>query len=126
LSCAADAALTRTIACTGSSGCARGAADTKSDALILTAVLARRLPNMAIPAVHLSGCERSCAAAHIAPFTLLAVAPGYYDVFQRAFYQSDCAATGFGRLLAARLSIEAAAEMLAELFSKLSLFAEQN
>lgn len=125
-SCDAAAPLTRTIACTGSSGCARGAADTKSDALIFAAALASLLPGRTIPAVHLSGCERSCAAAHIAPFTLLAVAPGYYDVFQRAFCQSDCAATGFGRLLAARLSIEAAAELLADLFSELPLSVEQH
>ncbi|HSB95114.1 MAG TPA: precorrin-3B synthase [Spongiibacteraceae bacterium] len=121
LSCDAAAVLTRTVACTGSSGCVRGAADTKSDALIFAAALARLLPDRAIPAVHLSGCERSCAAAHIAPFTLLAVAPGYYNVFQR-----ETAVAGFGLLLAAQLSVEAAAELLAGLFSKLPLSVEQH
>jgi precorrin-3B synthase len=67
----------RLIACAGSSGCAKGLADTKADA----AQLARSLP--AAADVHLSGCVRSCAAAHPVPFTLLAVAPGRYDLYQR-------------------------------------------
>jgi precorrin-3B synthase len=67
----------RLIACTGSSGCAKGHADTKADARRLAA----RLP--ADVEVHLSGCTRSCAAAHPVPFTLLAVAPGRYDLYRR-------------------------------------------
>jgi precorrin-3B synthase len=67
----------RLIACTGSSGCAKGHADTKADARLL----ATRLP--ANVEVHLSGCTRSCAAAHPVPFTLLAVAPGRYDLYRR-------------------------------------------
>jgi precorrin-3B synthase len=34
--------------------------------------------------IHLTGCLRSCAAAHIAPVTLLAVAPGHYDLYLRS------------------------------------------
>ena len=34
--------------------------------------------------VHLSGCIRSCAAAHCAPYTLLAVEPGRYDLYERS------------------------------------------
>jgi precorrin-3B synthase len=57
--------------------------------------------------VHLSGCLRSCAAAHTAPVTLLAVSPGHYDLYFR-----DAAQPGFGRLHARTLSIEAAGALL--------------
>lgn len=97
------APLARLIACTGSAGCAKSRADTKADALRLAA----HLPAAAAQA-HLSGCERSCAAAHRAPWTLLAVAPGHYDLYAR-----DDDAAGFGHRVACRLTIEAAAETLA-------------
>ncbi|WP_342243876.1 precorrin-3B synthase [Pseudomonas sp. OTU5201] len=96
----ASAPLARLIACTGSAGCAKGLADTKADAL----ALAPLLPPDAV--VHLSGCPRSCAAAHVAPFTLLAKAPGRYDLYQRG-------GTGFGRLLARDISLQDAGERLA-------------
>ncbi|WP_455911870.1 precorrin-3B synthase [Pseudomonas putida] len=98
--CSVDQPLARLIACTGSSGCGRGLADTKADALQLAALQ----PGVE---VHLSGCPRSCAAAHTAAVTLLAVSPGHYDVYFR-----DAAQPGFGRLHARTLSIEAAGALL--------------
>ena len=98
--CSVDQPLARLIACTGSSGCGKGLADTKADALQLAALQ----PGVE---VHLSGCARSCAAAHTAPVTLLAVSPGHYDVYFR-----DAAQPGFGRLHARTLSIEAAGALL--------------
>lgn len=99
------APLARLIACTGSSGCARALADTKADALDL----AERLPHLAGAAdIHLSGCPRSCAAAHTAAFTLLAREPGRYQLSER-IPGSD----GFGRVLADSLTIEQAADWLA-------------
>lgn len=95
--------LARAIACTGSAGCAKSRADTKADALHLAAHLP---PDVH---VHLSGCERSCAAAHQAPFTLLAAEPGHYDLYER-----DMGAPPFGRLVARHLTIEAAARTLAQ------------
>ncbi|WP_338509370.1 precorrin-3B synthase [Pseudomonas trivialis] len=95
--CSGEQPLARVIACTGSSGCAKGLADTKADALGLP-------PGHD---VHLSGCSRSCAAAHTAPVTLLAVSPGHYDLYFR-----DAAQPGFGRLHARNLSIEAAGAVL--------------
>ncbi|WP_103102855.1 precorrin-3B synthase [Pseudomonas sp. LFM046] len=92
--------LARLIACTGSAGCAKGLADTKADGL----ALAPLLPPGAH--VHLSGCPRSCAAAHVAPFTLLATGPGRYDLYQRG-------GTGFGQQLAREISIQEAGERLA-------------
>ncbi|NYH16802.1 precorrin-3B synthase [Paraburkholderia bryophila] len=94
-------AVTRLIACAGSSGCAKSLADTKADAL----QLAPRLPAGAD--VHLSGCPRSCAAAHCAPYTLLAVAPGAYDLYRRD------GQPGFGACVAHRLTIDQAADTLA-------------
>ncbi|MFX1739651.1 precorrin-3B synthase [Paraburkholderia sp. A1RI_3L] len=71
--------LARLVACAGSPGCVKAHADTKADAL----VLAPHLPADMNVEVHLSGCVRSCAAAHCAPYTLLAVEPGRYDVYRR-------------------------------------------
>ncbi len=98
----ADAPLARLQACTGSAGCAKGLADTKADALTLAATL----PDGA--RVHLCGCPRSCAAAHVAPLTLLATGDGHYDLYRR-----DDGAGGFGRPLARDLDIHAAAAWLA-------------
>lgn len=100
--CSADQALARLIACTGSSGCAKAQADTKADALHLATLLQGHGLD-----VHLSGCPRTCAAAHIAPVTLLAVGTGHYDLYFR-----DAGQPGFGRLHAHNLSIEAAGAVL--------------
>jgi precorrin-3B synthase len=104
LRCSADDALAHLIACTGSTGCGKGLADTKGDARQLAALLQRHGQTLN---VHLSGCPRSCAAAHIAPVTLLAVSPGHYDLYFR-----DAAQPGFGTLHARNLTIEAVAALL--------------
>ncbi len=98
--CCADQPLARMTACTGSSGCAKALADTKADAAQLAALHTGH-------DVHLSGCPRSCAAAHIAPVTLLAVSPGHYDLYFR-----EAAQPGFGRLHARNLSIQATGALL--------------
>nr|WP_246290961.1 oxidoreductase [Paraburkholderia fynbosensis] len=103
LACDPAQPITRLIACAGSSGCAKSLADTKADALRLAA----RLP--ANVDAHLSGCMRSCAAAHCAPYTLLAAAPGLYDVYRRN------GSAGFGHCVAHRLTIAQAADLLAHL-----------
>ncbi|TAL93910.1 MAG: precorrin-3B synthase [Paraburkholderia sp.] len=95
--------LAHVIACTGSQGCVKGMADTKADALLL----ATRLP--AGVDVHFSGCQRSCAAAHCAPWTLLAVAPARYDLFRRD------GTPGFGASVARNLTIDQAADTLERL-----------
>ncbi|BCQ25594.1 precorrin-3B synthase [Caballeronia sp. NK8] len=89
--------LARLIACAGSEGCAKSHADTKADAHRLAPLL----PAHDETPVHLSGCERSCAAAHPVPVTLYAVAPGRYD------FHRD------GRIVARNLTIEEAAARLA-------------
>ncbi|MFM0736134.1 precorrin-3B synthase [Paraburkholderia xenovorans] len=103
LTCDPAHPLARLIACTGSSGCAKGLADTQADARLLAA----RLPDGVD--VHLSGCPRSCAAAHRAPYTLLAVARGLYDLYRRD------ASPDFGRRVAQQLTLEQAAAMLEQL-----------
>lgn len=104
LVCDADQALSRLIACTGSVGCGKGLADTKGDALQLAALLQR---HGQVLNVHLSGCLRSCAAAHIAPVTLLAVTPGHYDLYFR-----EAGQPGFGALHARNLTIDAVGALL--------------
>lgn len=106
--------LTHIIACTGSAGCIKGLADTKADAVILAKNLqsADDLPSgTQLSVMHLTGCTRSCAAAHIAPYTLLAVKPGLYDVYQRIDSKP-----GFGTLLAHAIDIDAASHTLSTAF----------
>jgi len=97
--------LSQLIACTGSAGCGKGLADTKHDAMSLAAEFEQH--RVSRP-VHLSGCGRSCAAAHVAPVTLLAVADGHYDLYFR-----DAEQPGFGVLRARDLTIEAVGALLA-------------
>ena len=94
-----DQPLAQLIACTGSSGCGKALADTKADARQLAEQLQRQGQTLK---VHLSGCPRSCAAAHVAPATLLAAAPGRYNLYFR-----DATLPGFGALQAHNLTIEA-------------------
>jgi precorrin-3B synthase len=91
-----DEPFARLIACTGSQGCAKSFANTKADAQLL----ARSMPPTGD--VHLSGCARSCAAAHRVETTLIAVAPGRYDLYGEA-----------PEALARHLTIEQAARWLA-------------
>lgn len=100
------APLANLIACTGSTGCARGLADTKHDALKLSTSLQQ---HTAHPQVHLSGCSRSCAAAHVAPFTLLAIGDGQYQLFERTENKA-----GFGQPLAPPMNIDQAGAWLAQ------------
>ncbi|WP_306299182.1 precorrin-3B synthase [Pseudomonas sp. ABC1] len=97
--------LLRLTACSGSAGCGRGLADTKSDALRLAGLLPT---TGGTSGIHLSGCPRSCAAAHVAPYTLLAQTPGHYSLYRRT---QDAA--GFGQLLATSIGIDEAAAWLA-------------
>lgn len=100
------APLATLIACTGSAACARGLADTKGDALKLAACLQQ---HDARPQVHLSGCSRSCAAAHVAPFTLLAVDDGRYQLYGRT-----PGMVGFGQPLAPPMTIDQAGAWFAQ------------
>jgi precorrin-3B synthase len=105
LICSPEQPLAHLIACTGSAGCGKGLADTKADALLLAA----RLEHLDLKlAVHLTGCSRSCAAAHVAPVTLLAVSAGHYDLYFR-----DAQQPGFGSVRARDLTIEAVGTLLA-------------
>ncbi|MCY1391799.1 precorrin-3B synthase [compost metagenome] len=104
LLCKANHPLARMVACTGAAGCGKGLADTKADALQLASLLQVQGP---AASVHLSGCPRSCAMAHTAAATLLAVAPGRYDLFLRAGRQP-----GFGTLQARNLTLKAAGALL--------------
>lgn len=97
--------LSNLIACTGSAACAKGLSDSKADALRL----AERLrASTARPQIHLSACPRSCAAAHTAPFTLLASSAGHYQLYQRT-----PEAAGFGQLQASAMTIDEAGDWFA-------------
>lgn len=100
----AAAPLAGVVACTGSSGCAKALADTKHDAVQLAGRLRQPGP---VAGIHLSGCGRSCAMAHTAPVTLLAVGPGRYDL-----YFHDPAQPGPGVLVGHNLTLEEAGATL--------------
>jgi precorrin-3B synthase len=103
--CTPEHPLAATVACAGATGCASGRADAKADA----AALARRLDGRGLrSSLHLSGCEKSCASAGVADWTLLATAPGTYDLFAKA----DGTAGRFGRLVARGLTVADAATHL--------------
>jgi precorrin-3B synthase len=99
LICDPQRPLAQLIACTGSAGCAKGLADTKADGLKLASFFEPH--GLSLP-VHLTGCSRSCAAAHTASVTLLATSTGRYDLYFRDMQQP-----GFGALRARDLTIEA-------------------
>jgi precorrin-3B synthase len=104
LLCQTQEPLAHIVACTGSADCIKGQADTKADAKLLAGQLRR---SGTTRAVHLSGCKRSCAAAHVAPVTLMAVSPGHYDLYFR-----DAEQPGLGALRARDLTIEAVGALL--------------
>ena len=89
------APLAQMIACSGSSGCRSGRADTLGDALVLAEQLDRPMK------IHLSGCDKSCAAARALPVTLVAVAPGRYDLY----CEDSEAQNRFGRRIGAGLGL---------------------
>ncbi|KAB0644456.1 precorrin-3B synthase, partial [Burkholderia diffusa] len=100
LVCTTSDPLAALVACTGSAGCAKSRADTKHDALALAARVGHPVD------VHLTGCERHCALPRPAMHTLVAVAPGRYDLYRRD------AAAGLGAPLARHLTIDQAADRL--------------
>ncbi|KFL26487.1 hypothetical protein JP74_12095 [Devosia sp. 17-2-E-8] len=100
---APDHPLSDMLACSGSSGCRSALADTQRDAMLLAGFGIRA-------GLHLSGCEKSCASAQAAPHTLVAVAPGRYDLYRRA----DGAASRFGEKLASSLTVAGIARKLAK------------
>ncbi len=121
IACDGAEPLTRLIACAGSPGCAKSAGGHQgrcaaprhaAPAMPLTFLTLLRPPT---PARHtlttstLTGCPRSCAAAHCAQHTLLAVGPGRYDLYRR---DRDDVAPGFGHCIAHHLTIEQAGAFL--------------
>jgi precorrin-3B synthase len=106
-----DRTLAATVTCAGSMGCKSGLADTKADAL----ALANAIDGWGTPVfgVHLTGCSKSCAAPRPAPFTLLGLDPGHYDVFAAdEAAAGDGGMAGFGERIGHDLTIEQAAQLL--------------
>ncbi|MDY0872847.1 precorrin-3B synthase [Dongia rigui] len=106
-----DRTLAATLTCAGSAGCKSGLADTKADARHL----ANEIDGWGQPVfgIHLTGCAKSCAAPRPAPYTLLGLRPGHYDVFAQSDAPvGDTAKTGLGELLGHDVTIEQAARLL--------------
>ncbi|MDR6631325.1 precorrin-3B synthase [Phyllobacterium sp. 1468] len=100
-------ALAMMISCSGSAGCGSALAATQSDGLKLASLLQ---DSPAVPQIHMSGCSKSCASPSAKPITLVATAAGRYDIFL-------CTTNGpsrFGKLLAANVTIDEAAELIGE------------
>ncbi|HEY3912226.1 MAG TPA: precorrin-3B synthase [Stellaceae bacterium] len=107
LTCDPSHPLASIVACAGMAGCSRAKSDTKADALALAWAVGAGAPRV----IHLSGCSRSCACAGVADATLLASAPGRYELFVKA----DAQSSRFGRPVAGDLTVRQAAEMLREM-----------
>ena len=97
--------LATMVSCSGSAGCGSGLAATQADGLKLATLLSDRT---AVPQVHMSGCSKSCASPSATPVTLVATSVGHYDIFLRA----TNGPSRFGKLLAANVTIEEAAELI--------------
>lgn len=101
LICDPSHTLASMIACSGSMGCASARANTLEDGRELAPELTPELTRI-VGGIHLTGCEKSCAAAHVATNTFVASAPGRYDVYRR----SDGAPSRFGTLLASSATLD--------------------
>ncbi len=111
LTCDPAHPLASIVACAGMTGCARALSDTKADALSLARALG---PAAGVPrSIHLTGCAKSCACAGVADVTLLASAPGRYQLLVAASDRSS----RFGRPLAGGVRVPQAAEFLREMAS---------
>ncbi|MSO54492.1 MAG: precorrin-3B synthase [Rhodospirillales bacterium] len=100
LACRASQPLATMVACSGSPGCASGHADTKSDAVTLARTLGAA--GEPAPRIHLSGCVKSCASIRVADITLVAVAPGLYDLFVK----DSAAPDKFGHAVARHITVD--------------------
>lgn len=101
-----DRTLAAMFTCAGSVGCKSGLADTKADARLLADEIDGW--GSAVFGIHLTGCAKSCAAPRPAPYTLLGLRPGHYDVFSL----NDTAKAGLGERLGHDVTIEQAARLL--------------
>lgn len=107
LSADARGPLATMIGCSGSAGCGSALAATQADGLKLAALLDGQA---GIPHIHMSGCSKSCASPSARPVTLVATSAGHYDIFLRA----TNGPSRFGKLLAANVTIEEAAELIGQ------------
>ncbi|MFD1198514.1 precorrin-3B synthase [Brucella gallinifaecis] len=98
-----DTPHARLRACSGSQGCASALADTQADG----EKLARHL-QADTTQIHITGCDKSCAALSPLPYTLLAHSPNKYDLFS----QDKAGPSRFGRLLASNITCDQAAMLL--------------
>lgn len=101
--------LATMISCSGSAGCGSALAATQADGLKLATLLDGKAD---IPPIHMSGCGKSCASPSARPITLVATSAGRYDIFLRA----TNGPSRFGKLLAADVTIEEAAELIGRNF----------
>jgi len=95
--------MAQRIACIGTQGCASAIADVQHDA--------GQLDSAFTGTVHLSGCSKSCAVPGSADVTLVAVADGLYDLYRRR----PIPGSRFGALIASRIGIARASQLIAEL-----------
>jgi len=92
------------LCCAGRPGCASALADVQTDAR----KLADTLPDKTILPVHFAACPKSCTATQAMPVTLLAVQPGFYDIY----YEDKNPNSRFGRLAANKVAINDIAVIL--------------
>jgi len=96
--------LARMICCAGLAACRSAKADVRTHAKHL----ARTLMGQNFRPIHLSACDKSCAANEAAPATLVALDGSHYDLF----IADPRAISRFGRKQASNITIDEAAKFL--------------
>ncbi|HLO87486.1 MAG TPA: precorrin-3B synthase [Nostocaceae cyanobacterium] len=112
------------IACSGKTGCASAATDTKNHALALAAYLEQKI-NLDSPVnIHFTGCEKSCAQHQQSDITLLGVNLESYHV-----YLGDGSLQKFGRQISANVDfveLPALIEIILKLYQQKRLNAQES
>lgn len=102
--------LSRLISCAGKPKCRAGLSNVKRDIIRLAALLGP----VPFPPIHLTACEKSCASNMPYPHTLMAVAEGHYNLYEK----SKCGSSKFGQLIAENIELCEAAKLICRHLTK--------
>ncbi len=100
LHCSPTSIRSALVSCTGNTGCASSATDTKGHALALAEYLDNRITLKRPVNIHFTGCEKSCAQHHKSDITLLALTiekDGEMLEGYRVYQREDTSEDKFGK-----------------------------
>lgn len=94
------------VCCTGLPGCHSACSDVQADAR----KLANALEGNSNLSLNFVACSKSCTSTQEKPVTLLAVKPGFYDIY----YKNKEMSSKFGKLAASNVAIDDVTEILSQ------------